>query len=112
MNKEGMSLSAGLAFLFVTLGFSMQASAASVTYPSPMVSGYYVGTIYPATGSSAADTARRFCQDNKYAYAQGYTTSIRSTAYSFINGTGGIGNWSVTGNRNVTMLDTIICATP
>jgi hypothetical protein len=90
----------------------MPAGAASVTYSSPMVSGYYVGTLSPTTGSSAADTARRFCQDNNYASAQGYTTSIRSTAYSFINGTGGVGNWSVTGNGNVTMLDTLICASP
>ena len=112
MNKQGVSLSAGLAFLFVTVGFSMPAHAASVTFSSPMVNGYYVGTLHPTTGSSAADTARRFCQDNNYAHAQGYTTSIRSTAYSFINGTGGVGNWSVTGNANVTMLDTIICASP
>ncbi|HYO70223.1 MAG TPA: hypothetical protein VEU33_29510 [Archangium sp.] len=107
-----MRLSSCLAFVFVALGLSMPASAASVTYSSPMVNGYYVGTLHPATGSSAADTARRFCQDFNHAGAQSYTTSIRSTAYSFINGTSGVGPWSVTGNSNVTMLDTLICASP
>ncbi|AKJ07884.1 hypothetical protein ATI61_107328 [Archangium gephyra] len=109
MSQQGVRLSSCLAFVFVALGLSMPASAASVTYSSPMVNGYYVGTLHPTTGSSAADTARRFCQDRNHAGAQSYATSIRSTAYSFINGTGGVGPWSTTGNANVTMLDSITC---
>jgi hypothetical protein len=111
MSQQGLRLSSGLALLVAALGFSMPASAASVTYTSPMVNGYYVGTTHPTTGanSSVADTARRFCQDRNHGYAPSYTTSIRSTAYSYIIGAGGTGNWNVTGNANVTMLDSITC---
>jgi hypothetical protein len=96
--------------LMVSLGFSLPANAADVTYASPAVNGYLVGTYYPRSGSSPSDTARRFCQDRGHVGALNHVTSIRSTAYSFINGTGGIGNWSVTGNSNVTMLDSITCS--
>ncbi|RKG94554.1 hypothetical protein D7V97_38680 [Corallococcus sp. CA053C] len=85
-------------------------STPDLTYPNPKVNGYQVGTLHPVSGfSSAADTARRFCQDLGHSGASTYVPSVRSVAYSFINGTNGIGNWSITGNSNVTMLDSITC---
>ncbi|HEX8433980.1 hypothetical protein [Archangium sp.] len=110
MSQQGVRLLSSLALLCVSLGFSPSALAADVTYASPTVNGYLVGTYYPKSGSSPADTARRFCQDRGHVGALNQVTTIRSSTYTFINGTGGIGNWSVTGNANVTMLDSITCS--
>ncbi|WP_375760082.1 hypothetical protein [Corallococcus exercitus] len=86
-----------------------------ITYTTPTVNGYQVGTIQPnyPTGnfSTAADTARRFCRDQGHLDARGFTTAIRGSAYTYIVGTNGVGNWNTTGNGNVTMLETITCIT-
>ncbi|NOK11570.1 hypothetical protein [Corallococcus exercitus] len=110
----------GLPSLFVSVlfvvGFASSASADTYqTYVTPKVNGYQIGTIQPnyPTGnfSTAADTARRFCQDQGYGGAQGFTTAIRGSAYTYIVGASGVGPWNTTGNANVTMLETITCIT-
>ncbi|WP_375745626.1 hypothetical protein NR800_13010 [Corallococcus interemptor] len=110
--------SSGLPTLFVSLllvvGFASSANADTYqTYVTPTVNGYQIGTYQPnqPTGnfSSAADTARRFCQDQGHSGAQSFTTAIRGSAYTYIVGTNGVGPWNTTGNSNVTMIESIIC---
>ncbi|NOK39665.1 hypothetical protein HMI49_41530 [Corallococcus exercitus] len=112
--------SSGLPSLFVSLlfvvGFASSASADTYqTYVTPKVNGYQIGTWLPnqPTGnfSSAADTARRFCQDMGHSGAQSFTTAIRGSAYTYIVGTNGVGPWNTTGNSNVTMIETVTCFT-
>lgn len=93
----------------VTVLDSIVCVGSSTTHQNPTISGYKVGTRYPTFGSTPADTARRFCQDNGYVGGNVKTTSTQSTTYSYINGVNGIGNWSVTGNSGVTVLDSIAC---
>ncbi|RKH46808.1 hypothetical protein D7Y23_23170 [Corallococcus sp. AB050B] len=114
-----MSLrSSGLPSLFVSLlfvvGFASTANADTYqTYVTPKVNGSQIGTYLPnqPTGSfsSAADTARRFCQDQGHSGAQSFTTALRSIAYTYIVGTNGVGPWNTTGNANVTMIETVTC---
>jgi putative hemolysin len=89
-------------------------STSDVTFTTPKVNGYQVGTIqpnYPTSNySTPADTARRFCQDQGFTGIRSFTTAIRGSAYTYVNGTGGVGAWNTTGNANVTMLETITCS--
>ncbi|RKG63264.1 hypothetical protein D7V80_31335 [Corallococcus sp. CA054B] len=112
--------SSGIPSLFVSLlfvvGFASSASADTYqTYVVPTVNGFQIGTYLPnqPTGnfSSAADTARRFCQDQGHTGAQSFTTAIRGSSYTYIVGTNGVGPWNTTGNSNVTMLESITCVT-
>lgn len=85
-------------------------------YPSPRVNGQLVGARgTPVSGgtiwslSTPAETATRFCQDRGLPRHDTYQSSIRGSAYSYVNGQNGNGSWSVTGNSGVTMLDQINC---
>ena len=86
------------------------------TYFNQKINGYLPGTkgifgpgatIYNL--STPAETAERFCQDYGLFASISYLSDIRGSAYSYINGQNGQGNWSVTGNSGVTMLDEIKC---
>ena len=110
--------SSGLPSLFISLlfvvGFASSANADTYqTYVTPKVNGYQIGTYLPnqpaGNFSSAADTARRFCQDQGHSGAQSFTTALRSIAYTYIAGTNGVGPWNTTGNANVTMIETVTC---
>ncbi|MBN8471297.1 hypothetical protein JYJ95_32740 [Corallococcus exiguus] len=116
MFRRSSGLPSLLVSLLFVMGFASSASADTYqTYVTPTVNGYQIGTYLPnqPTGnySSAADTARRFCQDQGHSGAQSFTTAIRGSAFSFIVGTNGVGNWGTTGNSNVTMLETVTCFT-
>jgi hypothetical protein len=79
------------------------------SYSNPTARGYPIGTTYPSSGSSPADTARRFCQDRGHQSAYSFNTAVRSATYTYLNDMNGMGGWAGPTTGSATMFDSVVC---